>query len=157
MADKAVNATTIALVVSIMGIFNGVGRLIFSAVSDKLKSRETIYLIILGLSIVVTVVARYANSNIAVYVALIVVSACYGAGFSCLPSLLSDIFGMDNISKIHGLSLTAWAMAGLVGNQISNFVHNNTGSYNPVFPVLTFLYAIALVAVLSLHYLRKEK
>lgn len=157
MADRAVNATTIALVVSIMGIFNGVGRLIFSAVSDKLKSRETIYLIILGLSIVVTVVARYANSNIAVYVALIIVSACYGAGFSCLPSLLSDIFGMDNISKIHGLSLTAWAMAGLVGNQISNFVHNNTGSYNPVFPVLTFLYAIALVAVLSLHYLRKEK
>lgn len=157
MADRAVNATTIALVVSIMGIFNGVGRLIFSAVSDKLKSRETIYLIILGLSIVVTVVARYANSNIAVYVALIIVSACYGAGFSCLPSLLSDIFGMDNISKIHGLSLTAWAMAGLAGNQISNFVHNNTGSYNPVFPVLTFLYAIALVAVLSLHYLRKEK
>lgn len=157
MADRAVNATTIALVVSIMGIFNGVGRLIFSAVSDKLKSRETIYLIILGLSIAVTVIARYANSNIAVYVALIVVSACYGAGFSCLPSLLSDIFGMDNISKIHGLSLTAWAMAGLVGNQISNFVHNNTGSYNPVFSVLTFLYAIALVAVLSLHYSRKER
>ena len=156
MADKAVDATTIALVVSIMGIFNGVGRLIFSAVSDKLKSREAIYLIILGLSIIVTVVARYANSNMAVYVALIVVSACYGAGFSCLPSLLSDIFGMDNISKIHGLSLTAWAMAGLVGNQISNFVHNNTGSYNPVFPILTFLYAIALVAVLSLHYSRKE-
>ena len=157
MADRTVNATTIALVVSVMGIFNGVGRLIFSAVSDRLKSRETIYLIILGLSIAVTVIARYANSNIAVYVALIIVSACYGAGFSCLPSLLSDIFGMDNISKIHGLSLTAWAMAGLVGNQISNFVHNNTGSYNPVFPVLTFLYAIALVAVLSLHYLRKEK
>ena len=157
MTDRAVNATTVALVVSIMGIFNGVGRLIFSAISDKLKSRETIYLIILGLSIVVTVVARYANSNMAVYVALIVVSACYGAGFSCLPSLLSDIFGMDNISKIHGLSLTAWAMAGLVGNQISNFVHNNTDSYNPVFPVLTFLYAIALVAVLSLHYSRKEK
>lgn len=157
MADRAVNATTIALVVSIMGIFNGVGRLIFSAVSDKLKSRETIYLIILGLSIGVTVVARYANSNIAVYVALIVVSACYGAGFSCLPSLLSDIFGMDNISKIHGLSLTAWAMAGLVGNQISNLVHNNTGSYNPVFPVLTFLYAIALVAVMILRHLRQNE
>lgn len=157
MADRNCNATTIALVVSIMGVFNGVGRLIFSAVSDKLKSREIIYLIILGLSIAVTMVARYANSNTAVYVALIVVSACYGAGFSCLPSLLSDIFGMDNISKIHGLSLTAWAMAGLVGNQISNFVYNNTGSYNPVFPVLTFLYAIALVAVLSLHYSRKEK
>lgn len=157
IADRAVNATTITLVVSIMGIFNGVGRLIFSAVSDKLKSRETIYLIILSLSIAVTVGARYANSNIAVYVALIVVSACYGAGFSCLPSLLSDIFCMDNISKIHGLSLTAWAIAGLVGNQISNFVHNHTGSYNPVFPVLTFLYAIALVAVAVLRHLRQNE
>jgi OFA family oxalate/formate antiporter-like MFS transporter len=157
MVDREVNVATIALVVSVMGIFNGVGRLIFSAVSDRLKSRETIYLIILGLSIAVTVIARYANSNIAVYVALIIVSACYGAGFSCLPSLLSDIFGMDNISKIHGLSLTAWAMAGLVGNQISNLVHNNTGSYNPVFPVLTFLYAIALVAVIILRHLRQNE
>lgn len=156
LADKAVATTTIALVVSIMGIFNGVGRLIFSAVSDKLKNRETIYLIILGLSIVVTVVARYANSNMAIYVALIVVSACYGAGFSCLPSLLSDIFGMDNISKIHGLSLTAWAMAGLVGNQISNFIYNNTGGYSPVFTVLSFLYTIALIAVVSLHYNQKS-
>ena len=156
MADRAVKATTIAFVVSIMGVFNGVGRLIFSAVSDKLKNREIIYLVILGLSIAVTVVARYVDSNIAVYIALIVVSACYGAGFSCLPSLLSDIFGMDNISKIHGLSLTAWAMAGLVGNQISNFVYKDTGNYNSVFPVLTFLYAIALIAVIRLHYSRKE-
>lgn len=157
MTDRAVDTTTIALVVSVMGIFNGVGRLIFSAVSDKLKSRETIYLVILGLSIIVTIVARFAGSNMAVYTALIIVSACYGAGFSCLPSLLSDIFGMDNISKIHGLSLTAWAMAGLVGNQISSFIYRSVNSYDPVFPILAALYAVALVAVVSLHCLRKVK
>ena len=88
------------------------------------------------------------------YTALIVISACYGAGFSCLPSLLSDIFGMDNISKIHGLSLTAWAMAGLVGNQISNFVYKINNSYQPVFVVLMILYAIAFGVAVAL---RKSK
>lgn len=156
MVDRAVDTATIAIVISIMGIFNGVGRLIFSAVSDKLKRREIIYLIILGLSIVVVLIAGCSNSNITVYVALVIVSACYGAGFSCLPSLLSDIFGMDNISKIHGLSLTAWAMAGLAGNQISNFVYKVEKSYAPVFLVLAVLYAIAMVATIKLSVLRRD-
>ena len=156
MAEREVKPTTIALIVSIMGVFNGAGRLVFSAASDKLKSRENIYFVILGLSVAVTVIARYANNNVAVYLALIIVSACYGAGFSCLPSLLSDIFGMDNISKIHGLSLTAWAMAGLVGNQISGFIYRHEGSYAPVFPILTLLYAVAMVAVIKLKYSRKD-
>ena len=47
---------------------------------------------------------------------LILISACYGAGFSCVAPLLSDIYGMKHISKIHGATLSAWAIAGLVGN-----------------------------------------
>ena len=61
---------------------------------------------------------------------------------------------MDNISKIHGLSLTAWAMAGLIGNQISNFVKSVTDSYTSVFLVLVMLYTIAILFVFAI---RKEK
>lgn len=154
MADKNVKPSIIALVVSIMGILNGTGRLFFSAISDKLKKRVDIYLVILTLSYVVMILAMVIKSNFMTYTALIVISACYGAGFSCLPSLLSDIFGMDNISKIHGLSLTAWAMAGLVGNQISNFVYKINNSYQPVFVVLMILYAIAFGVAIAL---RKSK
>ena len=145
MTELNTKVTTIALVVSIMGVFNGAGRLVFSAVSDKLKYRYNIYYVILGLSILTTIITYLTKSNIMVYVTLCIISACYGAGFSCLPTLLSDIFGMDNISKIHGLSLTAWAMAGLVGNQISSFINIKTGSYIPVLIVLFGLYTIAIL------------
>lgn len=154
MTEQKASTSVVALTISIMGIFNGTGRLLFSAISDKLKQRQYIYYVILISSIVATSSAFITKNTTIIAIALIIVSACYGAGFSCLPSLLSDIFGMDNISKIHGLSLTAWAMAGLVGNQISNFVKSATGSYTNVFLVLMALYAIAIIFVFAI---RKEK
>lgn len=138
----------IALIISIMGIFNGTGRLAFSAMSDLLRHRVYIYYAILFISIVISVFASLFN-NIS-FIALIVISACYGAGFSCLPSMLSDIYGMKNISKIHGLSLSAWAIAGLVGNQISGLIQRKTGSYFNIFIVTTIMYCIALFFIMRL-------
>ena len=156
MAEKNISPKTIAIIVSIMGIFNGSGRLIFSALSDKMKNRTDIYFVILGLSTIISIAtAKFSSVNGLTYAALIIISSCYGAGFSCLPSLLSDIYGMDNISKIHGLSLSAWGIAGLVGNQISNVVFRCFDSYENVFYVLFALYYLAAWSVLRLRRLHK--
>ena len=37
---------------------------------------------------------------------------------------------MGNISAIHGLTLSAWAIAGLTGNQMANWIVNTFG--NPI-------------------------
>ena len=52
---------------------------------------------------------------------------------------------MQNISKIHGITLTAWAVAGLIGNQISSFVFEEHQSYLPVFSVLIIIYMAQLL------------
>ena len=150
MKENGVSAGTITLVVSIMGVFNGAGRLAFSAASDKLIYRITMYQIIAFLSALTTGIVIFRKVPASIAISLIVISACYGAGFSCLPTLLSDLYGMKNISKIHGLSLTAWAIAGLVGNQISDTVHKITDSYNAVFWILAIVYGIELILALIL-------
>ena len=140
-------ATTIfaATVVGIMGIFNGAGRLVYSSASDYLKNRNQIYLLIFILSIFGVSIAAVLQSSVMVTIMLCIISSTYGAGFSCLPSLLADKFGMDKISSIHGLALTAWAFAGLSGNQLSTWIHDKTGSYTNVLYVLIILYAIGLL------------
>lgn len=146
MTELGCAAGTIALVVSIMGIFNGSGRLVFSAISDKLKNRASIYFAIFGISWILSVAsAFYGYIGIA---ALILISATYGAGFSCIAPLLADIYGMENISKIHGTILSAWACAGLVGNQLSVMIQNQSGSYFNTFKALMFLYAIAAIVLI---------
>ena len=151
MTELNADVKTITLIVAIMGIFNGAGRLVFSAISDRLRNRAIIYFVILSLSVLTALLAYETKSNIIIYLTLCIISACYGAGFSCLPTLLSDIFGMDNISKIHGLSLTAWAIAGLVGNQISSLIYNQNNSYMPVLVIISALYIIAISQVIKLY------
>jgi OFA family oxalate/formate antiporter-like MFS transporter len=73
---------------------------------------------------------------------LLICNGGYGGGFSTLPSLLSDKFGMKNVSVIHGFALSAWAWAGLCGNQLGNFIITEFG-YMKLFSVLTILYLIA--------------
>ena len=143
MSEIGTPITRIALIIAIMGIFNGFGRLLFSALSDKLKDRNNIYKVIFGLSAIMIAITIFYHSFIVI--SLCVISACYGAGFSNLPSLLSDKFGIDNISKIHELSLTAWAMAGLTGNQLSTFIKNTTGSYLNILTILLIAYVISFI------------
>ena len=80
---------------------------------------------------------------------LIVVNAGYGGGFSTLPALLSSRFGMDRISKIHGLALSAWAFAGLTGNNMSELILARTGrTYDYVLMATLGLYVVAMVICL---------
>ena len=150
MTELKIKPALIALVVSIMGIFNGAGRLVIAALSDKFKKRVTMYYVVFAVSMVTAICAIFSHSFS--MVALILISAGYGGGFALLPSLLSDIYGDKNISKIHGTELSAWSMAGLCGNQLAMFIQRNTGSYMNVFKVTAVLYLIALaVAFINLN------
>ena len=170
-------AASVGVLSTVSAIFNAGGRLGFSAWADKLKDRNTIYKLIFILSIVFTGAVmltggiKNGNGNfllVAVVVCLLmIVNAGYGGGFSNVPTLLSDHYGMGDISAIHGLTLSAWAFAGLTGNQIASLIVNKTGEFievdgNKVNPVgyqnvLIFtiiLYVIALL--LSMFFVRKS-
>lgn len=148
MTELNVKPATIALIVAIMGLFNGSGRLVFSAISDKLNKRKHIYYVIFTCSILMT--GATIIFHIITPLTLILISATYGAGFSCIAPLLADLYLMKNISKIHGLILSAWAIAGLTGNQISMFIQRHTGSYMTVFYVICGLYLIAMILSMNI-------
>ncbi len=121
----------VGIISTVSAIFNAGGRLGFSAMADGMKDRNTVYKIIFIISIVLTgltvVTQGIVNANASGNVVLIIlvlalvfmVNAGYGGGFSNVPNLLSDHYGMSNISAIHGLTLSAWGVAGLTGNQMA--------------------------------------
>ncbi len=156
-------AAAVGVISSITAIFNAAGRLGFSAWADTMKDRNTIYKIIFIMSIVCTglVIVTNGISNAIIPLVLLLlfaVNAGYGGGFSNVPTLLSDHFGMKSISAIHGIVLSAWAFAGLTGNQLATFIVNKTNQwvtidgyelspagYQNVLYVTGVLYIIALI------------
>ena len=132
-------AGVVGVVSTVSAIFNAGGRLGFSAWADHLKDRNTIYKLIFILSIAftgITILTRGIQNGegsillvILVLALIFMVNAGYGGGFSNVPTLLSDHYGMGSISAIHGITLSAWAFAGLTGNQIATLIVNNTGEF----------------------------
>ena len=132
-------AASAGIISTISAIFNAGGRLGFSAWADTLKDRNTIYKLIFGLSIIFTALVIFTKGIengtgnvilIALVLGLIfVVNAGYGGGFSNVPTLLSDHYGMGSISAIHGITLSAWAFAGLTGNQMATWIVNHFGEW----------------------------
>ncbi|MBR3607675.1 MAG: OFA family MFS transporter [Lachnospiraceae bacterium] len=130
-------AGSIGIISTVSAIFNAGGRLGFSAWADKMKDRNTVYKMIFIISIVLTGVViitggikNGANSGFLAFLVLaliMMVNAGYGGGFSNVPTLLSDHYGMGSISTIHGITLSAWAFAGLTGNQMAAWIVSHFG------------------------------
>ena len=166
-------ASVVGIISTISAIFNAGGRLGFSAWADTMKDRNTIYKLIFALSIIFTAIIIVTNGiengegntllTILVLCLIFVVNAGYGGGFSNVPTLLSDHYGMGSISAIHGLTLSAWAFAGLTGNQMATWIVNHFGEpvmihdvevnpvgYQHVLYATIVLYIIALIVCLVL-------
>ena len=153
-AGAVVLATIVSVVPSCTAISNALGRIGYSTLSDKMKQRNTIYkiiytscIIISGIMLMTNAVSGASNLMLSIIVIayLLIINAGYGGGFSTLPALLSERFGMQKISQIHGLALSAWAVAGLTGNNTSEIILSNGGNYQAVITTATILYAVALI------------
>jgi len=137
----------ITFIITLMGLMNGAGRFFFAWWSDRLARRVNILLIILAISAGVMMVSILP---ILLAVGLVIIPACYGAGFSVVPAVLADHYGMTNISKIHGAVLSAWGFAGLVGNQVALPVFKKWGLTGVVLLLVVF-YLLNYVNVLFLR------
>lgn len=135
-------AGMVGIISTVSAVFNAGGRLGLSAWADKMKDRNTIYKLIFIFSIlftgiiIVTGGIKNGEGNMALTILVLalifIVNAGYGGGFSNVPTLLSDHYGMSNISAIHGLTLSAWAFAGLTGNQMASWIVKTFGEEVPL-------------------------
>ncbi len=171
-------AASVGIISTVSAIFNAGGRLGFSAWADTMKDRNTVYKMIFIISIVLTgatiltggIQNGAGNTLLIVLVLALIflVNAGYGGGFSNVPTLLSDHYGMGSISALHGITLSAWAFAGLTGNQMAAWIVNHFGEaveidgymvnpvgYQTVLYVTIVLYIIALV--MSMFFVQKTQ
>ncbi len=108
----------------LLSLFNIVGRFFWSSLSDYLGRKFT-YFIFLGLGcLLYALIPSFGKSgNLTLFVtAFCIILSMYGGGFATIPAYLADLFGTQMVSAIHGRLLTAWAMAGVFGPMLVNYI-----------------------------------
>jgi MFS transporter, OFA family, oxalate/formate antiporter len=95
-------------------IFNGLGRLFWAAVSDKIGRKGTYMVMFLTQALLYIYLPQISSVLIFTIIACYLLS-CLGGGFAVMPAFTADSFGPTNIGRIYGFLLTAWGAAGVVG------------------------------------------
>ncbi len=113
--------------VTLLSLFNMLGRFVWSSASD-LFGRKVNYVIYLLLGAVgyasLPTISRAGNVTAFVLVCVVLLSM-YGGGFATIPAYLKDLFGTMNVGAIHGRLLTAWSVAGVLGPYIVNHIRDH--------------------------------
>lgn len=117
-----------ASMVGVIGLVNGAGRIFWSTSSDYL-GRRNVYVLFFLLEIGSFYALASVTDSFLFQGLIFLIISCYGGGFSCMPAYLSDLFGVKELSAIHGKILTAWGLAGIAGPLLLSLIYENTHSY----------------------------
>ncbi len=145
MAEEQIGASTAqaAILVSVLALFNTVGRVGAGYISDHVGQMRTIaaalFLGILGLALLI-----HAQGMVAFCIAICAVGVCFGTFMGVYPGLTASQFGARNSSVNYGIMFIGFALAGFVGPTLGNHMHSPSGGYQRA------LFTALLIAILSL-------
>jgi len=139
--------------VGLFSLFNMAGRFVWSSTSDYIGRRNTYFVFFaLGTVLYALVPHTGAIGSVAMFVfCYAVIFSMYGGGFATVPAYLRDMFGTRYVGAIHGLLLTAWAMAGIFGPVLVNYIreYNITHGVAAAQAYNTTMYVMAALLVIG--------
>ena len=158
MAQETIGMTPAAAasLVGIIGIFNGGGRIAWSTISDYLGRAQT-YILFFMIEIVAFYLLAQTNSVLTFQILILLIITCYGGGFSCMPAYLADLYGIRQLSTIHGRILTAWGLAGIAGPMLVSYFHEAGYGYTTALECFAALFVLnTIIAIVLKLYGKRE-
>ena len=158
MAQEAIGMTPAAAasLVGVIGIFNGGGRIAWSTISDYLGRAQT-YILFFTIEIVAFYLLAQTNSALTFQILILLIITCYGGGFACMPAYLADLYGIRQLSTIHGRILTAWGLAGIVGPMLVSYFHEAGYGYTTALECFAALFVINTIIAIALKLYGKRE
>ena len=147
------DAPTAALAVSLFAVFNGLGRPLFGALTDKLGPKHTAivsFTLILSASLLLFF---FGQGNAMLYLlAFCILWMCLGGWLALAPTATGIFFGKLHYAQNYGVMFTAYGAGAILGTLLSGSIKDITGSYLHAFAVVAGLAVLGmLIAAMGLN------
>ncbi|MBQ6491766.1 MAG: OFA family MFS transporter [Atopobiaceae bacterium] len=144
------DATSAALVVSMLAVFNMLGRIVAGALSDRLGVVGTIRLVFC-VSLAGLALLAFAGGGAVMpfVVGVCLVGFAFGSIMGVYPGFTASQFGTRNNSVNYGIMFCGFALAGFFGPTIMTSLYAAMGSYPPAFFVAAALSVVGLGLTLA--------
>ena len=119
----------VILSVSILAVFNAVGRPVFGAICDRIGPRKTLLMMQTIQLLCLVVLFPYSKSVAVLYLAIILFASTFGAYLAVMPTLVSYFFGAKNLGPNYGMYLSAYGVGGVICPMLMAVIVGPTPTY----------------------------
>ncbi|MFH1788709.1 MAG: OFA family MFS transporter [Candidatus Altiarchaeota archaeon] len=132
LAEDVAKATAVSAV-GVLALFNGAGRIVWGAASDRIGRTKAMGLMFLLQGAMMLYLTNMGTTKLSLAVAAAWVGFNFGGNFALFPSATADYFGTRNVGINYGLVFTSYGVAGIAGPLLGGRVFDATGSYTWAF------------------------
>ena len=144
-------AAEAAVAVSVLAMFNTLGRILAGFISDKIGSVNTILGVFLVSVLGLGLLFISGEGSVATfYIGVCIVGLCFGSIMGIYPGFTASQFGGRNNSVNYGIMFIGFAAAGYFGPTIMSKIYASAGAYQTAF--LAAMALAAAGAILSFVY-----
>ena len=141
------------LLVAVLAVGNGGGRIAAGIASDKIGRKTTFFLCFVMQAVLVFLLSRTVSGSFLANAAVMailsaLIGANYGANLALFPSITKDFYGLKSFGMNYGLVFTAWGVGGFVLALLAGKMYDATQSFNVAYYGASILLVIAAVVTL---------
>ena len=152
VTDRGISLENALLCLSVFAITNGLGRLFFALLCDKVGRVPSMTLdsVFMGLGMLGLIYLKGLGLS-GVMLSLVCIAMAYGGVFSQFPLLASNFFGPKHFPKNFGFYfIPGGLISSFLGPYVATTAQVKTGSYDPALFVAVGLCVMATIVALTL-------
>jgi len=155
MVEVQAGLTLGFMLVAILALGNGGGRIAAGFLSDRFGRKPTLLVAYLSQAVAILLLAAARPDNMlgtgAAMAALsLLIGANYGGNLSQLPSITRDYYGLRHFGVNYGLVFTAWGLGGFTLSLVAGAVFDRTQSFTFAYYGSAVMLVVAAAATLLL-------
>lgn len=128
---SAIAGTAMAVFFSLA---NGLGRIIWGMLSDKLGRKTSITIMTATQGILVILFTYMAGSEVLLYLGATLIGFNFGGNFALFPTITADTFGAKNVGQNYPFVFLAYGVGGILGPILGGMM-GDLGNFSMAFTV----------------------
>jgi OFA family oxalate/formate antiporter-like MFS transporter len=153
--DVAGAAATMAMAI-FFALFNGLGRILWGMISDKIGRKSSIAIMMATQGAFVILFQWMAGMQATLYIFAVLIGFNYGGLFSLFPTITADIFGNKNFGQNYGWVFLAYAIGGIIFPVLGGKL-GDLGNFPLAFTICGILCFVAVATILMVKPIKSLK
>jgi OFA family oxalate/formate antiporter-like MFS transporter len=130
-------------------IFNGLGRIVWGQVSDKIGRKKALLSMFLFQGVMMLIFFYTTANPSFFYVVAALIGFNFGGNFALFPAATADSFGTENVGLNYGFIFTSYGIGGIVGPILAGSVQDAGMSFLYAFiPAAVMCFVAAVLAII---------